>query len=105
MEALFARRLPPEARHGSRLVFRQGNPLSLGDLDLVSAGDAGAVVVLSDTSVPPDAADSQIMHALVLMDEMEGRLRLAGAPRPEPGHVVAEFQVGAGVAHVRVLRH
>lgn len=101
METLFARQLPPEQRQGSRLVFRQGNPLSLADLDLVSAGDAGSVVVLSDTSVSPDAADSQLIHVLVLLDEMEGRLRSVGRVRPQPGHVVAEFQVGVRGWRVR----
>ena len=44
MENLFSRRLPLEQRYGSRLVFRQGNPLSLADLDLVSAGEGSGGV-------------------------------------------------------------
>jgi hypothetical protein len=50
MEELFRRGVPERARHGSRLVFRQGSPLVPADLQLVAASSAGATIIVSDQS-------------------------------------------------------
>jgi hypothetical protein len=44
------RSVPERARHGTRLVFRQGSPLVPADLRLVAASRAGATVIISDQS-------------------------------------------------------
>jgi len=44
------RQIPPEQRHGSSFVFRQGSPLDITDLRGVSVSSAAAVIVLADNS-------------------------------------------------------
>ena len=58
MEADFRRILPPERRHGTRFVFRQGLPMIPDDLRLVAASRTAATIVISDSSrhVPASAA-------------------------------------------------
>ncbi|WIA34666.1 hypothetical protein OEZ86_012981 [Tetradesmus obliquus] len=91
MEDLFSAAIPQQQRGGSRFVFRQGSPLNAGDLKLVAADDASAVLVLADSAVSADASDSQVLRVLVLLDESEVAARQEGRPRPTPGHVVAEI--------------
>ena len=58
MEADFRRILPPERRHSTRFVFRQGLPMIPDDLRLVAASRTSATIVISDSSrlAPASAA-------------------------------------------------
>lgn len=56
------RTIPLAARHGSRIVFRQGSPLLPSDLSNVAAGTARAIVVVSDESKNRDEADAQSLR-------------------------------------------
>ncbi|KIY99118.1 hypothetical protein MNEG_8845, partial [Monoraphidium neglectum] len=71
MESLAARDIPPSARHGTKIVFRQGSPLVPGDLALVSAHTARATLIISDQSRSAAEADAQSVRAAILVDELD----------------------------------
>jgi hypothetical protein len=56
------RTIPVQARHGSRLVFRQGSPLLPSDLSNVAASYARSTVIVSDQSRTRDEADAQSLR-------------------------------------------
>lgn len=58
----YRRAIPPSARHGSRIVLRQGSPLLPSDLSNVAAGSARATIIISDESKSRDAADAQSLR-------------------------------------------
>ena len=62
MEADFRRILPPERRHGTRFVFRQGLPMIPDDLRLVAASRTSATIVISDSSRPGPASAAVGRH-------------------------------------------
>lgn len=65
MEAIIARDLPPERRHGTKIVCRQGSPLIPNDLALVSAHTARAALIISDQSRSAAEADAQSLRCVV----------------------------------------
>jgi hypothetical protein len=67
MESLAARDIPPSARHGTKIVFRQGSPLVPGDLALVSAHTARATLIISDQSRSAAEADAQSVRCGALL--------------------------------------
>jgi hypothetical protein len=62
MEGMFWRCLPEPARHGTKLVFRQGSPLVPSDLKLVGASRAAATAIISDQSRCAAEADAQALR-------------------------------------------
>lgn len=71
LEELFGRTLPPERRHNSRFVFRQGNPLKPDDLRMVGCSQASSIIVVSDLSRSELEADAQALRCAVLIDELD----------------------------------
>jgi hypothetical protein len=59
---LCRRTIPPAARLGSRLVFRQGSPLLPTDLSNVAASKARSTIIISDQSRGRDEADAQSLR-------------------------------------------
>jgi hypothetical protein len=59
---LCRRTIPMSARHGSRLVFRQGSPLLPADLSSVAASHARATIIVSDKSRTRDEGDAQSLR-------------------------------------------
>jgi len=51
----------------SRIVVRSGNPCVIRDLHKVAANSAAQVVILSDTSVPPEEADAKSIRTLLAL--------------------------------------
>jgi hypothetical protein len=59
------RTIPMSARHGSRLVFRQGSPLLPPDLSAVAASHARATIIVCDKSRTRDEGDAQSLRCVV----------------------------------------
>jgi len=52
---------------GSRVIVRSGNPHVIRDLQKVAAGSASQIVVLADTSIPPEDADAKSLRTLLAL--------------------------------------
>ncbi len=76
----------------TRVVCRNGNPIDLGDLAMVSLDSAKSIIVLAPEG--PDA-DSEVIKTLVAITNNPQR-------RPQPYHIVAELhqQRNAGIARI-----
>ena len=59
-----------EARHGTRLVFRQGSPLDPAALHAVAVTSARTVIISGDYNRPPVESDAQVLRSAVLLDEL-----------------------------------
>mmetsp|Transcript_30418 Transcript_30418/g.80882 ORF Transcript_30418/g.80882 Transcript_30418/m.80882 type:complete len:614 (+) Transcript_30418:849-2690(+) len=72
--------------HGSRVVFRSGNPLAEHDLIKVSAHKARAIIALSPDGLEPDAADSRMVRQVLSLQ----KIKQTGDGLS--GHIVVELQ-------------
>ncbi|GBF91919.1 hypothetical protein Rsub_04643 [Raphidocelis subcapitata] len=85
MESMALRDVPPPARFGTRVVFRQGSPLVPGDLALVAAHEARVTLIVSDQSRSAVEADAQSIRAAILLDELDtAYLTAHGTGRAQP---------------------
>jgi len=70
--------LPERNRHGTRIVFRSGSPLVMGDLIRVSVHSAKAIIILATTSGDADQADADTLRTLLslrgLQSDMKGSI-------------------------------
>jgi hypothetical protein len=66
MESMATRDIPPAARYGTSIVFRQGSPLVPGDLRLVAAGAARATLIIADQSRSAAEADAQSIRCVLV---------------------------------------
>ncbi|WIA22303.1 hypothetical protein OEZ85_004619 [Tetradesmus obliquus] len=99
MEELFRRTIPPAARAGSRLVFRQGSPLLPTDLSNVAASKARSTIIISDQSRGRDEADAQSLRCAILLDELDGYRGLRKGRAM--GHIVVETRTPNAVPLLR----
>lgn len=85
-----SKQVPENERLGSQIIFRQGNPLLMDNLEQLNVDAAAAVVVVSDSGKDATAADAQTMRVAILLDEMRTKSgRSAEAARQ--GVVVVEL--------------
>ena len=88
LETIFENQVNPEwmAPDGNetKVVFRSGTPLRATDLNLVSATEARAIIILSDYGQEPDLADADILRVLLTLQTLDGG-KLGG-------HVVCEVR-------------
>lgn len=82
MESELALQLPHRLRKRTRVIFRHGSPLVLGDLVRVSVQTARAILVLASTG-EADRADADTLRTMLLLRTMNKVIR---------GHVVAEVR-------------
>jgi voltage-gated potassium channel Kch len=66
----------------TRIVCRRGNPMSLGDLEIVSPHTARSIIVLAPEG---DNPDSNVIKTMLALTNNPQR-------RPEPYHIVAEIR-------------
>jgi len=82
MESELEFQLPSRVRRGTRVVFRSGSPLLMGDLIRVSVHMARAIIILA-SSGDADQADSDTLRTMLSLRSLLDDLR---------GHVVAEVR-------------
>jgi voltage-gated potassium channel Kch len=86
MEDEIRARVPKTGR--TRIVCRSGDPIDVGDLEIVELEKAKAIVVLSPEVEGPDAA---VIKTILAITNNPNR-------RPEPYHIVAEVRHPANLA-------
>lgn len=82
MEIELKVQLPTSARLGTKVVFRNGSPLLMGDLEKVSAHNAKALVVLASGG-DADRADADTLRCMLSLRSLRYGLS---------GHIVAEVR-------------
>lgn len=82
MELEFDIQLPVIYRRGTRVIFRSGSPLVMGDLLRVSVHSSRAIIILSSTG-NADSADADTLRTMLSLRSLYDQLQ---------GHVIAEVR-------------
>jgi ion channel POLLUX/CASTOR len=93
MEEEIRSRLGPGGTRTSRLVFRSGSPLDMGDLAIASVGTSRSIVILAPESDDPDP---EVIKTILAIVNHPGR-------RQEPYHIVAAIRDHANLAVARMV--
>ena len=77
----------------TRVVCRRGNPIDLGDLEIVNLNAARAIIVLSPQGDDPDA---DVIKTILAITNIPKR-------RAEPYHIVAEIRERRNMEPARLV--
>lgn len=83
MDDMVANELPRAVMSGTRIVCRQGDPVSIASLDQCSASSARSIVLLAGENCPPDMSDAKAVRSVLALQAGLDALR---------GHVVVEMR-------------
>eukprot|EP00740_Mantoniella_antarctica_P026204 CAMPEP_0198684434 /NCGR_PEP_ID=MMETSP1468-20131203/12212_1 /TAXON_ID=1461545 /ORGANISM="Mantoniella sp, Strain CCMP1436" /LENGTH=962 /DNA_ID=CAMNT_0044429247 /DNA_START=42 /DNA_END=2931 /DNA_ORIENTATION=+ len=81
MERELALTISEKDRNGTTILFLQGHPQMVSDLNKVSVTTARSVVVMSNMLLEPNKADAEVLQIVISLNDMELK-----------GHIVAEVR-------------
>ena len=64
---LIASQVPAEELHGTLVVCRSGDPVTVADLRRVSAAEAASIVILADYTCEPDMSDAKATRCVLAL--------------------------------------